>query len=216
MTNTTILPRPTAPRVARFARTAALARAAAPLLLAALAACGDDNDPVGASAPNTVRFTYAASGPTEGVEGDYNAVGDPDRAVPPLTQTYALGRRDPGEGLLEVVSNVAYPQQEADFVTITIPRLTEGSVAIDGTCPGELCPGVSLGLELSTAVAVSQARYSCALETGTIRVASIRDNRMKGTFSGTGSCIGAPGYEDLDEFSITGGTFNVKVVDVPG
>lgn len=92
--------------------------------------------------------------------------------------------------------------------------LTTGSVVIDGICPGEVCAAVSLALDVPLSGA-SQARYSCALDDGVITVLSLRDGRAVGEFSGTGSCLGAPGTDDLETFSITGGTFDVKVVDVP-
>jgi hypothetical protein len=215
MTNTTLLSRPAA-HASRFARTAARLTAA-PLLLAALAACGeggDDGIGPGNTGPSNVAFGYTGSGPQGSIQGTYQALGDPDRLVPQLTQTYALGQRVAGEGVLRVMSNVARPGQRADFSWVIIPRLTVGSVTIDGTCPGETCAAVSLAIDVS-AVGVSQARYSCALDSGTIRIFSISDGRAVGEFSGTGSCIGAPGTEDLDEFIISGGTFDVKVIDVP-
>lgn len=217
MTYATILPRPAAPRAARFARTAALARTAAPLLLAALAACGGSDGPA-ESGPSSIRLTYSASGP-EGVvvQGTYEAQGDPRSPIAPITQTFALGRRSTGEGTLEVMSNVARSSEnEADFASVTIPRLTVGSVAIEGICPGETCAAVSLALAVKTNLTFSQARYSCYLDSGTIRVTAISDDRAKGTFSGTGACLAAEGFEDLEQFTITGGTFDVKVRDLPG
>ena len=214
MTHATVLSHPAAPRAARFARTAALARAAAPLLLAALAACGGDG-PTGSSGQSSVHLRYGGSGNQGTINGTYQAEGDPSLTLPPITQTYALGQRVTGQTTLRVVSNVARStQQTADFSWVTIPRLTVGSVAINGTCPGEDCAAVSLALEVSTSVAVSQAKYSCALDNGTIRITEIGDGRAKGTFSGTGRCLGRPGTEDLDQFTITDGTFDVKVIDV--
>lgn len=214
MTNTTLRSRPAA-RAGRFARMAARLTAA-PLLLAALAACGEGDDGIGPgnTGPSSVAFGYTGSGPQGSIQGTYQAMGDPDRLVPQLTQTYALGQRVASEGVLRVTSNVARAGQRADFSWITIPRLTVGAVAIDGTCPGETCAAVSLAIDVSS-VGVSQAKYSCALDSGTLRIFSIREGRAVGEFSGTGSCLGAPGTADLDEFSISGGTFDVKVIDVP-
>jgi hypothetical protein len=216
MTNATILPRPAAPRAARLSWTAALARSAAPLLLAALAACGDNDGPLGSSGASIIRFSYSGSGPEGSVQGTYEAKGDPDRSAAPITQTWALGQRVTSQGAFRVVSNVAQPaQQTANFADVTIPRLTVGSADIDGVCPGELCPEVSLALEVSTAGVFDQAKYSCYLYDGRIRLTSISDGRAKGTFAGTGRCLGQEGTADLDEFVITGGTFDVKVIDVP-
>ncbi|HLM66600.1 MAG TPA: hypothetical protein VK358_03690, partial [Longimicrobium sp.] len=162
------------------------------------------------------RFAYGGSSPQGQISGTYQAEGDPSLTVPPITQTFALGQRVAGETTLRVLSNVARStQQQADFATITIPRLTVGRVDIVGTCPGETCASVFLALEVSTSAAVSQARYSCALDAGTIRINSITGTRAQGTFEGTGRCIGRPGTADLDQFSITGGTFDVNVINVP-
>lgn len=211
MTNATILPRSAAPRAVRLARTAAL-----PLLLAALAACGDSDGPTESSGPSIIRFSYTGSGPEGSVQGTYEAKGDPSLAGAQLTQTFALGQRVSSESTFRVLSNVAHPaQQTADFAGVVIPRLDAGSAAIDGICPGEVCPGVSLALEVSTAGVFDQAKYSCYLDSGSIRLTSISEGRAKGTFSGTGGCLGQEGTADLDQFVITGGTFDVKVINVP-
>jgi hypothetical protein len=210
MTNSTILFRPAAPRAAR------LARMVAPLLLAALAACGDSDGPTESSEPSSTRFVYGGSSAQGTVGGTYQAEGNPSFAGSQITQTFALGQRVAGQTTLRVLSNVARnTQQQADFAIVTIPRLTVGRVDIVGTCPGETCAAVSLALEVSTSAAVSQARYSCALDAGTIRITSISGTRAQGTFEGTGRCIGRPGTADLDQFSITGGTFDVNVIEVP-
>lgn len=213
MAHETILPRPAAPRAARFARAA---RTALPLLLAALAACGDDPaGPVESDPPSSVRFVYGGSSNQGTIQGSHRAEGDPLLAVAPITQTFALGQRVASKGLIRILANVARgTEHEADWATITIPRLTVGSVDINGTCPGKECAAVSLGLDIETDVAFSQARYSCALDEGTLRITSVSDGRAKGEFSGTGSCLAGPGYQDLTQFSIASGTFDVKVIEV--
>jgi hypothetical protein len=206
MTNATILPRSTA---LRFARTAALS-----LLLAALAACGDD--PAGpGDGPSSIHFSFRGSGPERTVEGIYEVDGDPVLAGTQITQTFAIGQRVSGESTLRVLTNWFHPAQgTADFAWVTVPRLTVGTVAIDGVCPGETCAGVTLALEVQTGAVFDQAKYSCDLYDGTVRINSISSGRATGTFSGTGRCTGQPGTADLDEFRITGGTFDVNVIDV--
>ncbi|HEX6037920.1 MAG TPA: hypothetical protein VFZ20_07775 [Longimicrobium sp.] len=191
------------------------ARAAAPLLLAALAACAGDGTGPGEAKPGSVAFAYSGSGPEGTIQGTYQVLRDPVGLVPRLTESYALGQRVESQGVLRVVANMAREGQRADFAQVTIPRLTVGSEAITGICPGESCAAVSLGIDLATG-GVSQAKYSCSLDQGIIRIFSIQNGRAEGEFSGTGSCVGAPGTADLEEFSITGGTFDVKVRDVPG
>lgn len=193
------------------------ARLAAPLLLAALAACDDNPAGSGGTPVSNVHVVYGGSnnqGTT--VDGTYEARGEARAGTAPILQTYALGQRFADDGHILVLSNVKHGGADvADFTWITIPRLTEGSVAIDGICPGENCAAVSLALEVGT-VGVSQAKYSCSLDAGTIRVRAVTETRVKGDFSGTGFCIGAPGTADLDQFSIAEGTFDVVLIDAAG
>ncbi|HYW10596.1 MAG TPA: hypothetical protein VE871_01535 [Longimicrobium sp.] len=130
-------------------------------------------------------------------------------------QTFAIGQRVSRESTLRVMTNWFHDAQgTADFAGVTIPRLTEGAVAIDGICTGESCAGVTLALEVQTGGVFDQAKYSCHLYDGTVRINSISNGRATGTFSGTGRCTGQPGTANLDEFRITGGTFDVNVMDV--
>ena len=191
------------------------ARLAAPLLLAALAAC--DNPAGGEGTPvSNVRVVYGGSNNQGTVSGRYEARGEARAGTAPILQTYALGQRYTDDGHILVLSNVKHSGEDvADFTWITIPRLTEGTVTIDGICPGENCASVSLALETGT-VGVSQAKYSCSLDAGTIRITSVTATRVKGDFSGTGFCVGAPGTADLDQFSIAEGTFDVVLIDIMG
>lgn len=191
------------------------ARVAAPLLLAALVACDNPAGSGGGETVSTVWMVYGGSSNQGTVNGTYEARGEARTGTPPLQQTYALGQRYVDDGYIQVMSNRTHEGDAADFTWITIPRLTEGSVTIDGTCPGETCAAVALALEVG-ATGVSQARYSCSLDAGTIHITSVTETRVKGDFSGTGFCIGGPGTTDLDQFSIAEGTFDVKLIDVAG
>lgn len=189
------------------------ARLAAPLLLAALAAC--DNPAGGGESVSAVQIVYGGSSNQGTVNGTYEARGEARTGTPPIQQTYALGHRYAADGYIDVISNEKHAGDVADFAWITIPRLTAGTVDIDGICPGENCASVSLALEVGT-TGVSQARYSCSLDDGIIRVTSVTETRVKGDFSGTGFCVGAPGTPDLDQFSIAEGTFDVRLIDIAG
>lgn len=189
------------------------ARMAAPLLLAALAAC--DNPAGGGETVSNVQIVYGGSSNQGTVNGRYEARGEARTGTPPLQQTYALGQRYTDDAHIQVVSNRKHDGDVVDFAWITIPRLTAGAVTIDGICPGETCAAVSLALEVGT-TGVSQAKYSCSLDSGTIRITSVTETRVKGDFSGTGFCIGAPGTPDLDQFSVAEGTFDVRLIDIAG
>ena len=196
-------------RPARLIRTAALA----PALLAALAACDSSTEP--GSGPSRIQFTYVGTGTGGTIQGTYNAEGDFVLGRPQLEQTFAIGHRYADDGAMGIISNVARSATLPDYMSLTIPRLTVGSAAIDPDCATDFCAGIFLGLELPAAEG-SQAEYSCSLQAGTLRITAISETRMRGDFSGTGVCLGAPGTEDLEEFRITGGTFDVKVIEATG
>lgn len=185
-------------------------RLAVASLLLALAACdGDPNGP--AQTQNAVRITYAGTG----IGGSYVAQGALQAGTPPLQQTYAQGRRYPVAGALEVLSTQTRSSTTADFAWLDIPQVTTGTLAIDPDCDADHCPAVSLALEVGT-TGVSQARLSCFLRQGSITVSAISDTRVRGTFSGTGHCLGAPGTANVEDFAITSGSFDVPLVDLQG
>lgn len=197
-------------RPARLVRAVALAPAllAAP---AALAACESSTEP--GTGPSRIGFTYVGTGAEGTIQGTYSAESDFVVGRSQLTQTFAIGHRY--AAAVGVISNVARSAGLSDNTSLTIPRLTVGSVSIDPACETDYCAEVFLGLELPSAEG-SQAKYSCSLQAGTLRITAISDMRARGDFSGTGVCIGAPGTEDLEEFRITGGTFDVKVIEAAG
>lgn len=187
------------------------ARIAAPALVAALAACdGGPTDPQPSAGASTVRFAYEGSGAEGVVSGAYEATGDPRAGQ--SRQTFAIGQRYRGAGAIQVVSDLQRPGDVSDFAWVVIPRLDAGTLAIDRACGTDYCPGVFFALEVKNTHG-SQARYSCTLESGTVRVTSISATRVAGEFSGTGACIGAPGTADLEQVSVAGGRFDVKLID---
>lgn len=205
-------------RRAGLSDNARLARIAAPvLLLAALAACGGEN-PTGAGEPqadSSIRFDFSGSGPDVVLQGTYEAQGAPRPGTDLIDQTYAMGHRYAGAGAIQVMSNRKRDGGTADFAWVTLPRLSAGAVSVDRSCGTDTCPGVLLALEVGSAHG-SQARYSCSLEAGTLRITSISSSRAKGEFSGTGICVGAPGTDDLPDFRITNGQFDVKLTAAQG
>lgn len=185
-------------------------RLAAAALLLTLAAC--DGDPSGpGDSQSTVSITYAGTG----ISGRYAATGEPSAALPPLRQDYAQGRRYASKGGIEVHSNATRSATMTDFSTIDIPRLTVGTSTIDPNCDDDWCASVSLAVEVGT-TGVSQARQSCFLRQGSVTVTAVSDTRVRGTFSGTGHCLSASGTDDIEDFTITSGSFDVALVDLQG
>lgn len=185
-------------------------RLAAAALLVTLAACeGDPNGP--GDTESTVRITYTGTG----LSGRYEAAGEPSAAVPPLRQDYAQGRRYASMGGIEVHSNATRSATMTDFSIIDIPRLTAGTSVIDPDCDDDWCASVSLALEVGT-TGVAQARQSCFLRQGSVTVTAVDDARVRGTFSGTGHCLSASGTDDIEDFVITSGSFDVALRDLQG
>lgn len=186
--------------------------AGALMLLTGVPACGDGvNDPQ-PTGPSSVSFSYQGQGEEGSISGSYQVEGDPDLSVPSGRQTYAEGRRIRSAGALQVDTN-RQRSNDYDFARVTLPRLSTGSWATDRPCGTDYCPEIFIALELRR-VHGSQARYSCTLESGIVRITSISGTRARGGFSGTGICLGAPGVADLEHFSVSNGRFDVKLRDV--
>ncbi len=184
------------------------------MLVLGLAACGDGpNDPK-LEEDSSVSFSY--HGP---ISGSFHAEGFPDISKPPLQQTYALGHRYRNPNAIEVSGILQRPGGMVDGVDIRIPRHAPGSSTIDSNACrwwDDGCPNVFLFLELRN-VNGAQAKYSCRLETGTIRLTSVSETRAEGEFSGTGQCSersGVPGeIIDHEGLNITNGRFEVNLVN---
>lgn len=155
-----------------------------------------------------VSFSYG--GP---ISGAFEAGGYPSFDVSPLGQTFAQGRRYRSPDGFDVLST-RFRGSSADFVTIEIPRIEAGTFTIGGSCDLESldCPAVGIALQIPTTTTVGQARYSCELSSGTIRLATVTTETIAGTFSGRGSCITDTG-DELENFVVSDGRFEVGVVE---
>lgn len=191
----------------------ALARvllAAAPVV--ALAACSD-----GGTAPQTpatpmLRFTYDGA-----MAGSFRAEGAPVLNAPQFQQSFAQGRREGGVSAgLEVLAVQRRAGNLADVVTISgLPQQTGTYTIDDSRCARTepRCPGILVGLEIPTDASVAQARASCTLRTGTIRVTAWTAGRAAGDFAGEGRCLTSDG-RTLEGFRVTGGVFDVALFEV--
>lgn len=181
----------------RTARSAALFAA-----VFALAACeaGDTNLP--ATDVDVLAFSYG--GP---MTGSWRAEGRLD--VPRANETtWAAGVREGGR--LEIQAILQRADGLHDWVSITLPRTTPGSVEVDPTCAGEdSCPRAFIAFGMRN-VDGTQAEVSCPLQSGTLRLTEIGGGRAKGTFSGAGDCITNEG-DFMESFTVTGGSFDVPL-----
>ena len=180
-----------------------------PLLTASLAlvlaAC--DNGPIDppVDGPGTISFSY--QGPISGtlaIEGDIRT----DR--PPLGQTAAYGQRYHNPQMIEA-RGAAVNGDMIDGITVRVPSHTTGSFNIDTSQCGWLddsCAGIFLFLRLRNANG-EQAKYSCTVQTGTIRLTAVSEARAKGVFQGSGECLDRDGGSP--PIAISNGQFDVKL-----
>lgn len=181
------------------------------LALVGLVGCSDGPVDPAAFGPSRVRLSY--QGP---LVGSYAAEGELQRGKGMLDHTYAYGLRYQNPTALEVRSVVLDAASDrVDWVDIQIPADRPGTYAIDqDRCPRweAGCAGLFLVLRLPNQEG-KQAKYSCTLLTGTIRVATASGRRVQGTFSGAGECIDrdAPEGTDHPPVTVTGGEFDVEL-----
>jgi hypothetical protein len=178
----------------------------AALPLAVFAACSESpSGPEEAPDENGISLTY-----TGGVSGTFTARGEPGPGSAPSTQTFAIGHHY-AEGWFEVIAYSQRGGSRFDVATVTVPAVAVGqTVAIDPLCAADICPDVTIALDLGQANG-SVATHTCKLETGTIRITALSAARASGTASGSGFC-NPGGGGDRVPFQITSGTFAVDVM----
>lgn len=176
-----------------------------PLLVASfalLANCGDSG-PGGDS--GTFSFDYG--GP---ISGNFHAQG----AMPLFgggDRPWAVGIRDDVAGTFGVAGVSPTTQGRYHLVAFSISRLTPGTETVDVDCSGDTasqCSGLVIFFEFNENT--GESTYLCGLETGTLVLSSISDNRASGTFSGSGFCFDPVG-DQVPGFTVANGTFNVPV-----
>jgi hypothetical protein len=161
-------------------------------LLTLAASCGDGTGP--GSPSGSVSFSH--SGATSGTftASGSVSVADPDRA------TWAFAERDDANQTITVMANVARPSDVVDNTIVVFPQLTAGTATI----PNQASVAINFGQTPS-----GIRTWSCTLSSGTVVVTSVSDTRARGTFAGTGHCLG---LAVLAEFTVTSGSFDVPWV----
>lgn len=174
----------------------------AALPLALLAACDNPQGPGEGESRISLAYTGAAT-------GTFSAGGDPDPTVATNAQTFAIGHRYT-DGSFEVIAYSQRGGNRYDFASVTVPQAAVGTVSVERFCEQDVCPDVSLALDLQRATG-SIAAHSCELETGTIRITALSATRASGSVSGSGYCNPGDGGE-LVPFQVTSGSFDVDVM----
>lgn len=174
-------------------------------VLLSLLAC-DSTEP---SAAGSMSFTYTGAG-----GGTFSAAGNaPSFTAPSTSTSWAVGYTDAGETY--VAASKPRTGGLIDMAILRIQRTTAGSEPIDPTCDVDgvaACSGLMFALNFNGNG--DSGDFFCFLSSGTVVVTEISESRIKGTFSGSGSCAAGAGGTPA-AFTVTGGTFDVARVAPP-
>jgi hypothetical protein len=166
-------------------------------------ACSSD-----ATAPLPVEgmaFSYSGA-----VSGTFAASGQPDTTG---TRPWAMAHRVPGASLMFLAAVRPRSATTHDVVAIIVPRVTPGMAKIENVCPPEGC--ADLLATFGRQNGGSDFLQGCHITSGTVTIMTITDQRVTGTFQGTGSCFNNEDGEST--FEVTAGSFDLSLtVDLPG
>lgn len=181
------------------------------LAIAALALSACAESPAGSGDPSAgeVRFTYTSA--NSSLSGTFHAEGAPPPAGG-VGQEWAAGTTLEDVDQLVAFGIVPLGGEKYDQVAVRFPDAGVGSYSASASCEGEQCAGVLFSMGNSTGAIPS---WVCTSVTGKVDVASVAGGRVRGTFSGSVRCYSpaVPGQEPVLE--ITGGAFDVAVVELP-
>ena len=173
-------------------------------LLLPLAACGDDDDPIGPSTTGSLSFTYSGD-----IGGSFSVSGEPRLDSRGLPQNeFAVATREAGEVFIAGFR----PGQESTFDLFGIQLEGVTSPRTIQLCPVPTtgCPSAGLFLELSSTGTSFGRAY--VLISGSITVSEINADRVRGSFQGTGILVDPVTGPDLTRtINISNGQFNVPV-----
>ena len=187
-------------------------RAALIACLSLLAACGSDSPTAPIAVSGTVTFNYSGGG-----GGSYSATGSLLSTASQATAqstTWSTGWKDNADGSTNIASNVAVTSTLSNFFGIIINRQTAGTATIDPNCTSTnttACTDVVLFIGFTAAS--GNFTSVCALESGSVVIATISATKVTGTFSGTGTCVTSTGTPST--FTITNGSFDVPLQAMP-
>jgi hypothetical protein len=164
-------------------------------LLAVTAGCGDGTGPGGVS--GSVSFSHSGA-----TTGTFSASGSV-LVADPQTATWAAGTRNDASQSIDVEGYVAHPSSTHDYVHVHFPQLTAGTV----TVANDATVSIVFGQPQTGA-----ATWYCTLTSGSVVLTSLSSARVRGSFSGSGSCLPSTGSPVA--FTVTDGSFDVPLVDI--
>jgi hypothetical protein len=179
-------------------------------LLVFFAACGETPAGPGENpATGEVRFSYTSA--NSALAGTFQAKGAPLPTGGVDHQWAAATRSEHPDQVLAFgvvpLSGGAYDQ-----VSVHFPGSGVGTYPAGASCEGDDCAGVTFSVGTSTG---GMPTWVCVSVAGSVEVTSSGADRVRGKFSGTLHCYSpaVPGQQPVLE--MTGGTFDVALVELP-
>ena len=171
-----------------------------------LVGCGGDKTTAPTGLAGQMGFSY-----TGALSGTFNVTGQMP-ATGQETSSWAAGEivatgTDAGTFVLASTPRTATTH---DLVFVQANRTNAGTATIDfDNCSASVCSTVFflLGLNNGTTFTFLQ---DCYLQSGTITITEVTSTRIRGTFSGAGTCSSSTGTQT--SFTVTNGTFDVAIV----
>ncbi|HEX8321702.1 hypothetical protein [Longimicrobium sp.] len=182
----------------------------AALLVSVAAACGETPSGPGENpAAGEVRFTYTSANST--LAGTFQAKGAP-LPTGGTDRQWAAGTRSDDPDQVLAFGIVPLSGESYDQVAVHFPGSGVGTYSAGAACEGDHCAGVAFSLGTSTG---GVPTWVCVSVAGNVEVTSSAADRVRGKFSGTLHCYSpaAPGQQPVLE--MTGGTFDVALVELP-
>lgn len=180
-------------------------------LLVALASCEDVFSPrPNAIGVSSFTFGHAAFGGRPA--GTYNAMGEvpmEDGGAPPGDWAFARVTGPAPHPVVVEASRTA-GNGRFDVVTLLLPR---GAQAGQSITFGQMCEAsttcAQMSIDFGLHPQLNAPEIACAMRSGELRLNTVTERRVAGTFSGTAVCFGAQG----GEAQIQGGMFDVALID---
>lgn len=173
----------------------------------ALLVTGCDKDSTGGTGgivtSGKVSFSYS---------GDLSGAFSAEGAVPMQNQTeatWAMALRDTEFDELAVWANRTRAGGKFDQVIVTVPNSGTGQFVVGELGENDAFVQLHIGI---TGTNVPTAEAMCDVIDGVVTVASVSDDRVRGSFSGTASCVDGE-LNEIGEIQIASGQFDTPVYD---
>lgn len=192
-------------------------RSLLPLLIVAatLSACKDSTGPTPDTGPRSGTATFSFNGDVG--PGTFSASGAPKLSSQgQISQwgTFAIGARTTSPASLMVAGFRQISGSRGDFVFLYLPNVTGPTQNIQ-FCEEASCAFAMVFFNSDMADEEDVGDRMCFITEGSANLNTLNSGEAKGSFAGNGFCIPADleHEEDLEEFAITNGSFDVAVRD---